>query len=72
MIQNIPLDKIRPNPFQTRHTEDPEHVENLAKSIQEQGMLQIPSAEGEPGHGTYQLVFGHSRLAAYKIIDATK
>ena len=72
----VPLFRILPNPFQTRDGEDPEHVKNLALSIAEQGMLQIPSARIAPGQQgkdaakepMVQLVFGHSRLAAYQFL----
>lgn len=70
MIENVLLSSVRPNPFQTRQGEDPLHIENLAKSIEEQGMLQIPSAR-KLDDGTYELVFGHSRFAAYKILNET-
>jgi hypothetical protein len=78
MIQNIPLQNIQPNPFQTRHSEDLEHIQSLAKSIQEHGLLQIPSARlfleqmSGSGNDLYQLAFGHSRLAAYKILAGSK
>jgi len=72
----VPLQRILPNPFQTRDGEDEEHVKSLAMSIAEQGLLQIPSARiapGQQGKGaakepTVQLVFGHSRLAAYRFL----
>lgn len=74
MIQEIELSRILPNPFQTRKTEDGDHIQNLAHSIHENGLLQIPTARIAPGQQgkeamknlLVQLAFGHSRLAAYK------
>lgn len=79
MIKEFMLEKILPNPYQTRDGEDPEHIRNLAISIGEQGLLQIPSARIAPGQQganalkdpLVQLVFGHSRLAAYKFLRDT-
>jgi ParB/RepB/Spo0J family partition protein len=45
MIDNLvmaPLEVILPNPFQPRQGEDAEHVKNLAVSIAEKGLKQIP------------------------------
>lgn len=63
----IPLELIDPNPWQTRLTEDPAHVDELAHDIKAIGMMQTPSARkvGE----RYQLAFGHNRLAAYKLLN---
>ncbi|MDD5367482.1 MAG: ParB/RepB/Spo0J family partition protein [Anaerolineaceae bacterium] len=38
----IPLAKIEANPFQTRTSEDPEYVAELAKNIGTRGLLQTP------------------------------
>lgn len=66
MIENVPLDRIEMNPFQTRTTEDQEHLQNLAHSIAEQGLLQIPTGRRDPHSADYvQLAFGHSRFAAF-------
>jgi ParB-like chromosome segregation protein Spo0J len=57
---------IDANPWQPRGTETGEHIANLAVSIADDGLMQIPSARkvGE----RYQLAFGHSRLAAFKML----
>ncbi len=76
MINEFRLEKILPNPYQTRDGEDPEHIRNLALSIGEHGLLQVPSAriaQGQQGENAQkdplvQLVFGHSRLAAFKYL----
>ncbi len=76
-VQNLRLENILPNPYQTREGEDPLHIKNLALSITEHGMLQIPSGRLAPGQQgkdalkdpLVQLAFGHSRLAAFKLLN---
>lgn len=60
-----PIELIHPNPFQPRETEDREAVGEIAASIQKNGLMQVPSARQVNGH--YELVFGHTRLAAFKL-----
>ena len=63
------LKDVLPNPFQTRKSEDPEHIKNLAMSIAERGLLQIPTARlSIKDAGKVELAFGHSRLAAFKLL----
>jgi ParB/RepB/Spo0J family partition protein len=66
----VPLDHIGANPFQPRQGEDPAVVAELAINIHRNGLLQIPSARlaMQAGDERYQLVFGHTRLAAYKLL----
>ncbi len=69
-VKEFTLDKIQANPYQTRLSEDPQHIKDLAISIGEQGMLQIPT--GRMGDdGNVQLAFGHSRFAAHKFLTDT-
>lgn len=68
-IHLIPLDQIDPNPYQTREREDPAHVERIALSIVDNGLLQEPLARPVDGN-RYQLAYGHTRLAAYRWIEA--
>jgi ParB/RepB/Spo0J family partition protein len=65
-FENIPLDQIDPNPYSCRLSEDAEHVRKIADSIKAQGMLQLPM--GRRVDRRVQLVFGHTRLAAYKLL----
>jgi len=70
-VENVKLNKILPNPFQTRLSEDPEHVKNLAQSIKTEGLLQIPLGRKNKFSdrtGLIELAFGHSRLAAFKLL----
>ena len=69
-ITAIPLELIDPNPWQTRKVEDPQHVLDLAKSILQDGLLDIPIGRrmDEYLSGRVQLAFGHNRLAAFKLL----
>lgn len=64
---SISLDLIGPNPYQPRLNEDPAVVAEIAASIERNTMLQIPTARQVEG-GRAQLAFGHTRLAAYKLL----
>ena len=68
MIKEYALYKILPNPFQTRERVDDEYIRALAKSISEQGLLQIPSARRIPEADDVELAFGHNRLAAFRYL----
>ncbi len=67
MAENlVTLALIDPNPWQPRTNEDVDHIANLAVSIADDGLMQVPRARRV---GTrYQLAFGHSRLAAYRLL----
>lgn len=66
MEEMIVLDVIDPNPYQPREKEDPEHVQKIADSIAADGLMQVPV--GRRVGDRVQLAFGHSRLAAYKLL----
>ncbi len=65
----VPLNNIKANPYQPRTDEDTKVIEEIAINIYRNGLMQIPSARRVNGH--YQLVFGHTRKAAYELL-ATK
>lgn len=66
--RSVPIDLIDPNPWQTRQAENKEHVADLAKSILANGgLLQVPAGRNMSSDRV-QLAFGHSRLAAYKLL----
>lgn len=67
MSELISLDLIDPNPFQPRLAEDAETIGKLADNIERNGLLQIPSARQVDGR--YQLAFGHTRKAAYDLLN---
>lgn len=58
----IPIKEIRPNPFQPRKVWDPAEVEELANSIQEQGLIQ-PIVVRKVDGG-FQIVAGERRFRA--------
>lgn len=62
-LAEIPLGLIRPNPAQPRTRFDPEALEQLARSVAEDGVLQ-PLLVTEDGHGGYVLIAGERRLRA--------
>ena len=68
-IQYIPLDKIIYNRYQPRQTMDAAELEKLAKSIEQNTMLQKPTARPQ-ADGCYELAFGHRRFEAYKLLAA--
>lgn len=60
----IEVSSIAPNPYQPRREIHPEQVEELAKSIQSEGLLQ-PIVVREKD-GKYELIAGERRLSAFK------
>lgn len=64
-LRPLPLDRIEPNPFQPRKDFSPEELEDLARSIKENGLLQPLVVRPTPRGGTtWQLVAGERRLRA--------
>lgn len=66
MEELILLEQIDPNPYQLREREDPEHIERLADDIARNGLMQVPL--GRRVGDRVQLTFGHSRLAAMRLL----
>jgi len=64
--QMVPLESIQPNPYQPRTDEDMAVIVEIAANIHRNGLLQIPSARAVNGH--YELVFGHTRMAAFALL----
>lgn len=65
-IVYLPVDRIRPNPYQPRRNFDKIPLEELAKSIQQYGVMQPISVRFING-SSYELVAGERRLKACKI-----
>lgn len=63
----INLKDIKPNPYQPRTDEDQEAITEIAINIYRNGLMQIPSARRVNSH--YELVFGHTRKAAYALLS---
>lgn len=68
--EEIPIDEIRPNPYQPRIDFDPVEIETLANSIRKDGVLQ-PVVVRRSGGG-YELVMGERRLRAAKMAGLTR
>ncbi len=66
-IIEIPLDQMRPNPYQPRKFFDEEALNDLAKSVKEHGVFQ-PIIVKESLHG-YEIVAGERRYRASKIAN---
>jgi ParB/RepB/Spo0J family partition protein len=63
--QNLPLERIRPNPFQARQQFD--GLDELADTIRTQGFisrLRVRPDPAAPGENFFQLVYGERRLRA--------
>lgn len=58
----VPIESVRPNPFQPRRTFDRASIEELARSIAERGLLQPIVVR--PAEGGYELLVGERRLRA--------
>lgn len=64
---NLPIDKLVPNPNQPRQTYNAEQEQELAESIQAQGILQ-PLIVRKVAGGVYQIVAGERRYRAAKAV----
>lgn len=66
----VPITQIQPNPLQPRTVFDPARLQELANSIQANGIIQPLLLRGK-GH-QYELVAGERRLRAAKIAGLTE
>ncbi len=64
-INEIPLAKIKPNPYQPRKDFDPDKLQQLAESIREHGVLQAVVVS--PEDDGYILIAGERRCRAAKM-----
>ncbi len=63
----VAIELLSPNPWQPRTEFNQEHLEELATSIRNQGIIQPLLVREMPG-GTYQVIAGERRLRAAKLI----
>src|SRR5205807_10299674 len=64
-LVDLPVQDIKPNPFQPRRTVDPAALEELVSSIKQAGLLQpIVVRKAPGGNGAYELIAGERRLRA--------
>ena len=66
VIEQIEIDRIRPNPYQPRKRFNHIAIEELALSIKEYGVLQ-PIAVKRMNDGYYELIAGERRVKAAKL-----
>ncbi len=62
-LREIPVESIRPNPWQPRTQFDEQELEELAQSIRQHGVLQ-PVLVSQQSDGTFQLITGERRWRA--------
>ncbi|MFO7295062.1 MAG: nucleoid occlusion protein [Clostridia bacterium] len=67
MVQQIPIDKVRPNPYQPRKEFSKQGLEELSESIKQYGVLQ-PITVRKIGSDGYELIAGERRLRACQMI----
>jgi ParB family chromosome partitioning protein len=65
-VQRVPLDRIRPCPFQPRKEFSPETLRELADSIKEQGIVQPLIVRERDGH--LELIAGERRWRAAQLL----
>jgi len=70
-IAEIPVEKIKANPYQPRKHFNEEKLQELAASIKEHGVLQ-PLVVSRSGSDQYELIAGERRLEASKIAGLEK
>ncbi len=64
-VVSLPVADIRPNPHQPRRVFDPAGIDELARSIAANGLLQ-PISVRPSDQGGYELISGERRLLAYQ------
>ena len=62
------IESLKTNPYQPRIEINPNTIEELANSINENGLLQ-PITVLDNNDETYTIVFGHRRVAAYEFLN---
>jgi ParB family chromosome partitioning protein len=65
-LREVPVEAIRPNPWQPRTQFDEQELEGLAQSIREHGVLQPVLVSQQPD-GTFQLITGERRWRAVQL-----
>lgn len=70
-VREVEIARIRPNPLQPRHQNDPDALRGLANSIKEHGLIQplivTPAPDSTDLAPRYQLIAGERRWAAAKL-----
>ncbi len=66
-IVQLPVERIKINPYQPRHHFDEDSLKELMASIKQHGILQ-PLVVSPEGAGTWQLIAGERRLKATQLL----
>ncbi len=66
ILKTLPVERIRPGPYQPRTRMDPDALQDLADSIKAQGLVQ-PVVVRKLGGGEYELVAGERRWRASQL-----
>lgn len=68
-VEMILLDQLFANPWQIRKTVEATYIHELANKIAQMGLQEFPHARPMVDRPScYELVFGHNRLAAYRLL----
>jgi ParB family chromosome partitioning protein len=70
-IPNLPVDQIKPNPYQPRIEIEPEKLLELADSIREHGIIE-PLIVTQKNDNLYELIAGERRWRAAKLAGVKK
>lgn len=68
----VPVDKIVPNKFQPRQDFDEKALEELARSIEEFGLIQPITVKADESYENFQLISGERRWRASKLAGLTE
>lgn len=68
LIKNILISELKNNPYQPRIDMDKNQLEELALSIEQEGLLQ-PIIVTPNNEGTYYILAGHRRTEAHKLLN---
>lgn len=71
-IENISIDKIKPNRHQPRTVFNEEKLQELAESIKENGLIEPIVVVRSVAPGEYELIAGERRLRASKLAGLTE
>ncbi len=70
LVDLVPLGLVDDNPYNSRQTYSPDEIKSMAESIKQNGLLEAPEGR-RIANGRIQIVFGHKRLRAYRLIAET-
>ena len=70
-VESIPVQMIRPNPYQPRRSFSEQSIDELSRSIRRYGLMQ-PIVVRKIGPNQYELIAGERRLRACKRAGLTR